>query len=293
LLKEMKFEKSTDDLLYQMANDKDLIGRRWAMNELEAKAANAGEKERIVAALITSAEKDPNWRVRRAALSVIANIYSPDPPAGQDRPAFKLDANVEAAVIRLTKDKESPIRADAVELLGETQDKKYVDIYMAHLNDPSYSVIDQAAIALGKSKDARVFDALMKLAPTPSWKNRVQFAALNGLAWLEDKRAFEYGYNTAQNKQLPPLIREYARILLSFIGKGEPRAFEVFSQSIKVASEAGNMNTVYSGIDALVRIADPRGQQVFDALKVKFKDKPSAMETITKSEVEFKAAIKP
>jgi len=293
LLKEMKFDKSTDDLLYQMANDKDLIGRRWAMNELEAKAANAGEKERIVAALITSAEKDPNWRVRRAALSVIANIYSPDPPAGQDRPAFKLDANVEAAVIRLTKDKESPIRADAVELLGETQDKKYVDIYMAHLNDPSYSVIDQAAIALGKSKDARVFDALMKLAPTPSWKNRVQFAVLNGLAWLEDKRAFEYGYNTAQNKQLPPLIREYARILLSFIGKGEPRAFEVFSQSIKVASEAGNMNTVYSGIDALVRIADPRGQQVFDALKVKFKDKPSAMETITKSEVEFKAAIKP
>ena len=41
------FEKSTDDLLYQMANDKDVLGRRWAMNELEAKAAT--EKERIVA----------------------------------------------------------------------------------------------------------------------------------------------------------------------------------------------------------------------------------------------------
>lgn len=30
LLKEMTFEKSTDDLLYQMANDKDPLGRRWA-----------------------------------------------------------------------------------------------------------------------------------------------------------------------------------------------------------------------------------------------------------------------
>src|SRR6185436_16595785 len=61
LLKEMTFEKSTDDLLYQMANDKDVLGRRWAMSELEKKAAN-GDRDRVVAALITSAEKDPFWR---------------------------------------------------------------------------------------------------------------------------------------------------------------------------------------------------------------------------------------
>ena len=40
LLKEMTFEKSTDDLLYQMANDKDVLARRWAMGELEKKAKN-------------------------------------------------------------------------------------------------------------------------------------------------------------------------------------------------------------------------------------------------------------
>jgi aminopeptidase N len=53
LLKEMKFEKSTDDLLYQMANDKDVLGRRWAMSELEAKAKSGADRDRIVAALVT------------------------------------------------------------------------------------------------------------------------------------------------------------------------------------------------------------------------------------------------
>ncbi|MEO6656057.1 MAG: M1 family metallopeptidase, partial [Pyrinomonadaceae bacterium] len=33
LLKEMRFEKSTDELLYQMANDKDVLGRGWAISE--------------------------------------------------------------------------------------------------------------------------------------------------------------------------------------------------------------------------------------------------------------------
>src|SRR4029079_9949916 len=37
LLKEMKFDKSVDELVYQMQNDKDVLGRRWAMGELEAK----------------------------------------------------------------------------------------------------------------------------------------------------------------------------------------------------------------------------------------------------------------
>ena len=50
LLKEMKFDKSTDELLYQMQNDKDVLGRRWAMGELEKKAADAAKQDRIVAA---------------------------------------------------------------------------------------------------------------------------------------------------------------------------------------------------------------------------------------------------
>ncbi|MFL6466958.1 MAG: M1 family aminopeptidase, partial [Pyrinomonadaceae bacterium] len=201
LLKEMKFEKSTDDLLYQLVNDKDVIGRRWAMAELEKRTDT--DKARVVSALITSAEKDPFWRIRRAALSVIANIYSPDPLPGQLRPAAKLDANVEAAVIRLTKDPQSLIRADAVELLGETQDKKYADVALSMLDDRSYGVIDQASTALALTKDPRALDALMKLTSITSWRGRIQIAAFTALGELGDKRAFDAGYKAATDKNLP------------------------------------------------------------------------------------------
>ncbi|MFT3746102.1 MAG: M1 family aminopeptidase [Pyrinomonadaceae bacterium] len=293
LLKEMKFEKSTDDLLYQMANDKDVIGRRWAMGELEKKAANADEKARVVDALIVSAEKDPFWRIRRAALSVIANLYSPDPRPGQPRPAAKLDPNVEAALIRLTKDKESGIRGDAIELLGETQDKKHVDLALSMVNDRSYTVIDQSALALGRLKDARAYDALAKLAATPSWKGRIQIAGFTGLAELGDKRGFDAGFKAATDKALPLNVRNAALGVVGSAGKGDARAYPLIFEKFKVAYDAGNVQGIVNGIQAIVKLADPRGQEAIDMLKVKFKDNPGAMQFVATQEAALKAAIKP
>jgi hypothetical protein len=47
-----------------------------------------------------------------------------------------------------------------------------------------------------------------------------------------------------------------------------------------------------TGLQAIVKIADPRGQQAFDLLKAKFKDNPGAMIFVAGQEAEFKAAIK-
>jgi aminopeptidase N len=291
LLKEMKFEKSTDDLLYQMANDKDVLGRRWAMGELEAKAAT--EKERIVAALITSAEKDPFWRIRRAALSVIANIYSPDPPPGQDRPAVKLDANVEAALLRLAKDTQPQVKGDALELLGETQDKKYGDLFIAGMTDRSYEVIDQSALAIARVKDPRAFEALSKLTTTPSWKGRIQIAGLNGLAELGDKRAFEVGYKTATDKTAPAAARSAALIIVGSTGKGDPRAYPLIFEKLKPAVASNNFQPIFNGIQAIIKLADPRGQEAFDLLKEHFKGQAGPLQTIAAWDAEFKAALKP
>ncbi|MEQ1606141.1 MAG: M1 family aminopeptidase [Pyrinomonadaceae bacterium] len=293
LLKEMKFEKSTDDLLYQMANDKDVIGRRWAMAELEKRAANPAEKARVVDALIVSAEKDPFWRIRRAALSVIANLYSPDPRPGQPRPAATLDANVEAMLIRLTKDKESAIRGDAIELLGETQDKKHVDLALGMVNDRSYQVIDQTALALGRMKDGRAYDALAKLTATRSWKGRIQIAGFNGLAELADKRGFDAGFKAATDKTLPFNVRTSALGVVGATGKGDARAYPLIFEKFKAAYDAGNVQGIVNGIQAIVKLADPRGQEAIDMLKVKFKDNPGAMQFVATQEAALKAAIKP
>ena len=148
---------------------------------------------------------------------MIANIYSPDPRPGQERPAAKLDAGVEAAVVRLTRAKEVQIKGDAMELLGETRDKKFADIFMANLNDPSYEVIDQASLALARVKDPRAFDALVKLTATPSWKGRIQMAGLNALAELGDARAFETGYKMATDKELSIPIRTAAVVVVAIL----------------------------------------------------------------------------
>ena len=291
LLKEMKFDKSVDDLLYQMQNDKDVLGRRWAMAELKEKA-NGADKERIVDALVVSAEKDLFWRIRRAALSEIAAVYSPDPAPGQDRPAAKLDAKVEASVLRLAKDPQSLIRADAIELLGETQDKKYVDIFLAGLNDRSYGVIDQSAAALAHTKDARAFDSLVRLTNTPSWKGRIVTAGLTGLAALGDKRGFDTGYKIVNDKSLPQNIRAVAGSVIGATGKGDPRAYPLIYDQFKKAYDGNNIQSLIASIQALITIADPRGQEAFDMLKKKYKDNPGAYTAITQYEAQFQAAIK-
>jgi len=292
LLKEMKFDKSVDDLLYQMANDKDVLGRRWAMSELSKKAKDEADKGRITAAFLVSAEKDPFWRIRRAALSEVANVYSPDPKPGQERPAAKLDDAAAQVVLRLTKDKESLIRADAIELLGETNDPKYASVYTPALNDQSYSVIDQASVALGKLKDPKSYDALMKLASTPSWKGRIQNAGLHGLAELGDKRAFDIGYKIATDVNQPQNVRTTALTVVGATGKGDPRAYPLIFEKFKSAADQNEFNGMLNGIQAIIKIADPRGQEAFDMLKNKFKGNANALAFVGRLESQFQAELK-
>jgi aminopeptidase N len=291
LLKEMKFDKPVDELLYQMQNDKDVLGRRWSMSELAKKAENAADKQRIVSAFLNSAEKDPFWRIRRAALSEVANVFSPDPAPGQERPAAKLDDATAQVVLRLAKDKESLVRADAIELLGETKDPKYADVYFSSLKDPSYSVIDQASVALAQTKNPKAYDALVTLVKTPSWKYRIQSAGLRALGELGDKRAFDIGYQTATDKSLPENLRTAALVLVASGGKGDARAYPLIFQEFKKSYDANNIQGIINGLTAIVRIADPRGQEAFDLLKQKFKDNPGAMQFISGQETLFKAAI--
>ncbi|MGB5015358.1 MAG: HEAT repeat domain-containing protein, partial [Pyrinomonadaceae bacterium] len=212
---------------------------------------------------------------------------------GQDRPAVKLDANVEAAVIRLTKHARSSVRGDALELLGETQDKKHSDRLLAGLNDRSYEVIDQSALAIARAKDPRAFDALSKLTTTASWKGRIQSAGLSGLGELGDKRAFDIGFKAATDKTLPTNARAAALVIVGATGKGDPRAYPLIFEKFKSSFDTSNIPGIISGIQAIVKLADPRGQEAFDLLKVKFKDNPGAMQFVNGQEAEFKAALKP
>jgi len=291
-LKELKFDKSTDDLIYQAANDKDPLGRRWAMGELDKRASGGTDRDKILAAMITASEKDPFWRVQRGAFSVVADIASPDPPQGQPRPAVKLDPATEALAMRLTKDKQSLIRGDAIRLLGETQDAKYVPAYLAALNDRSYGVIDQASQALALTKDTRAFDTLAKLTSTPSWKGRIANAGLAGLTTLADKRGLDIGLKVAADTSVALRARRTAYRLIGVAGKGDPRAYPVLSSAIRAAIDADNQQTMVNIVNAIVLLGDPRGQEAFDMLKTRFKNDAQLLGFILQAEKAFQASAK-
>ena len=291
LLKEMKFDKSVDELLYQLQSDKDVLARRWAMSELEKKAADTANRDRIIAALRTSMEKDSFWRVRRGALSVVANLYSPDPPQGTERPAVKLDEGTVQALTRLTKDKNSLIRGEAIELLGETRDAKYAPVFVPFLSDRSYTVIHQAALALARVKGPRAYEELAKLTTLPSWRGRIQIAGLNGLAELGDKRAFDAGYKLATEKSVPSTVKTAALSVVGATGKGDPRAYPLVFERFKRALDNNSFFALQTSLQSIIELADPRGQEAFDLLKAKFKDSPGFMANILASEARFKAGL--
>jgi len=116
-------------------------------------------------------------------------------------------------------------------------------------------------------------------------------AGLDGLAELGDKRAFDVGYKIATDPTLSRNIRTNALGVVGATGKGDPRAYPLIFEQFKKAADTTNFQGIVNGLNAIVKIADPRGQEVFDMLKTKFKDQPGALNFVSSFEARFKAAI--
>ncbi len=297
LLKELKFDKSIDELVYQLTNDKDIIGRNWAMVELSKAARNSrtslADKSKISSAFTTKITNEGSWIIRRAAIGELAQVIAPRQPNGAAQSdIMKIDSVVEQTMMKAVKDENSLVRADALEFLGATKDAKYADLYLPALNDGSYSVIDKAAVALGNTKNAKAYDALLKLANTPSWKGRIAAAGFRGLGALEDKRGLDFSFKTVADKTQPAAVRTAALGVIASAGKGDSRAYPLIFQSFKTAFDSNDFNGIFGSLQSIIKIADPRGQEAFDMLKAKFKENQQIMGFVGFLESQFKSAIK-
>ena len=74
---------------------------------------------------------------------------------------------------------------------------------MDGLKDYSDRVVFMSAIALGKTKDPRAYDALMQLHEKPSWKNQSLISAMYGLKELQDQRAYNFTLATLVASEKP------------------------------------------------------------------------------------------
>ena len=254
LIKELEFDKTTEDLAYQMTRDEDVLGRIWALGQLESRGAAATttetEKQQIALWLSSVVMRDKFWGVRANAATALADLKAP---------------GVRRALIAATSDTEARVRARAVASLANSKDPSLASLYLKLLNDPSYAVIRAAASALGATKGPAAYEALVKLLGLPSWRDNIRASALAGLGELRDKRSLDIALRYAAVGSANP-VRAAALRLLGKIGRDNPQAFGLIADTASKAFESGDYGLATAAGEALVSLGDPRGLAVLEQI---------------------------
>ena len=298
-IKELKFEKSLAELLYQLQHDKDILGRNWALGELVKHAKNektsAEDKAKILAGLRATVASNVYWRLRLAALSQLQGLLAPF----WETKAFALDEATINLLLTVIKNDGAWLRASAIGFLGMTREAKFADLYLNALDDPSFRVINAAAIALGKSGSPKAFGALAKLKDKPSMKSQSLISALLGLKELGDARVVDIAFNALSDLKLlrwrlptPPVwdYRVVAADTIAALGKSET-AYPMIFTRFKTSLAENDLEGTFYNLVLINKLADPRGQEAFALLKTKFKDDANTMKAVNDFETQFKEAI--
>jgi aminopeptidase N len=267
LIKEIDFKKSKEELVYQVANDQDPLGRLWALNQLPpqimSETSAEGDKQQVIGALADALTHDKFWGIRFEAAAILSNVK------GDTARKALLDA---------TKDQNAKVRARAITSLSASKDASLSTVYQQFLNDPSYGVIRAAALALGQTKSPTAYDALVKLLESPSWRNNIRASGLSGLAALGDKRALEMAFRYAGTGNYPQ-VRGAALRLLATVGKDDPRAFPLISEMLKQSVNRLDFALLTGSAEALVSLGDSRGLTVFEEIS-KQEGNPPQLQTM-------------
>jgi aminopeptidase N len=298
-IKELIFEKTLTELLYQLAYDKDVLGKQWALNEIAKRIGggdiSAGDTEKIKTVLRNTLRSNAYWRVKLGILSQLRALLA----AGPNNSVI-LDKETKELLLSLIKNEKSWLKATLIGFLGATKDPAYTSLYLSALNDKSDRVIAAAASALGKTKSAKAFPALAKLVNKPSMKSQSLLSALAGLKELDDERGFDIAYKALTNVNLlrwrlpTGSVWDYRVVAagnIAALNRGEaafPIIFERFTKSLEEDDISGMFNNAL----LVSKLADPRGQELFDALKSRFKNDANAMTAVLGYEAQFHKAIK-
>ncbi|HEX8179947.1 MAG TPA: M1 family aminopeptidase [Pyrinomonadaceae bacterium] len=252
LVKELTFDKPTAELLYQIQSDKDVIGRLWALRQyarlLRASETTEREQETIAVNIATtSGLRDQFWGVRYEAANILKGVRS-EPVRVQLLTALQTERNPK-------------VRARIIEALGEYREQRLAATFQRALDEQSYLVIDAAAEALGKTKAAGAYDALMKLLAAPSWREKTQAAALDGLAELGDRRALEVAMRYAGPEHSTD-VRRAAVSLLGAAGKSDPRVLPLLLQTLRQSFANNDFTLGVAAAETIYKLDDEQGLKV-------------------------------
>ncbi len=210
VLKTIKHKRGREALETELRHAPEAIGRAAAAREL----GNEGSPE-ASAALRAALLDDKFWGVQADAANALGTI----------RTAGALDALLAALKLAHPKARRAVVRA-----LGNFRDDSRAAAALAEVvatGDESYFVEAEAALALGKTRDARAFEHLSDALKRDSYLEVIRAHAIAGLAESRDERTIEVAHDWAKYGR-PPRARVAAvGALARFAALKENRRVEI------------------------------------------------------------------
>src|SRR5581483_10135763 len=153
----------------QLRGEPSPVGRIRAAKVL-VKDGSRVAREALDAAL----ERDPFWGVAAEVAAALGRSKAP---------------SARATLLRCASHPHPKVRRAIADALGNWRDAEVASALLGMREDASYFVVASALHALGRTRDARAFDALSAGIVTPSWNETIASGALRGLGALADARA--------------------------------------------------------------------------------------------------------
>ncbi len=200
LFKLMHFEKSAQELLFQLTHDEDLLGRMRAARELsEFKSAET------VQALEAKLHSDDHYGVRAAAAISLGEIGT--------------EAAQQALIAAYRTAERASVRRACLWALGNYQDEASAALlHEALAQEQSYFAAVAAARALAKLGGEQSYDALVAALARASWQQVVAASVFHGFGQAKERRAVDLALKHIRYGEPVP-VRLAAIACLGALGK--------------------------------------------------------------------------
>lgn len=235
ILKTLKFDKSKQELLNQLSNDKHVMVRVQAVRGLDV----FSQDEDVVAALRRVAKSDVFWGVRHEAVQLLAK---------------KSTADVQATLLEVVRaDSKSMVRRDAAKALGSfVHDDVKETLRSLITTDPSYYVVAESLRSLRKVDPEHCEPELLAALSVSSHNEVVLRAAVEGLVERKSMSGADQIAELLKQPQSP----ERRVACVSALAQLKP-ADSSYQELLRGLLDNQRRNVRRAAVDSLVELGSP------------------------------------